>query len=58
MELLLAVLIWIGAISSDEAPFISDAQATEMFQYNADQIEAEYPDEYGSIIGTYEDEVN
>lgn len=57
MELLLAVLIWIGAISSDQAPYISDAQAHEMFQYNADQIEAEYPDEF-SIIMIDENEVN
>lgn len=58
MELLLAVLIWIGALSTDQAPYVTQAQANEMFLLNADQIEAEYPDEYGSIIGTYEDEVN
>lgn len=57
MELLLAVLIWIGAISSDEAPYISDTEATEIFQINADQIEAEYPDEF-SIIMIDENEVN
>lgn len=58
MELLLAVLIWIGAITSEQAPYISDTEASEIFHVNADQIEAEYPDEYGSIIGTYDEEVN
>lgn len=58
MELLLAVLIWIGVFTQEEAPYISQAEATEMFMINADQIEAEYPDEYGTIVGTYDEEVN
>lgn len=57
MELLLAVLLWVGVITQEEMPNLSQNEATELFQVNANQIEAEYPDEYGTIIATYEDEV-
>jgi hypothetical protein len=58
MELLLAVLLWVGVITQEEMPNLAENEALELFQVNAEQIEAEYPDEYGSIVWTYEDEVN
>ncbi len=57
MELLLAVLLWVGVITQEEMPYLAENEATELFQINANQIEAEYPEEYGSIIAIYEDEV-
>ena len=58
MELLLAVLMWIGVITQEQLPYMSSVEAHELFQVNSDQIEAEFPDEYGTIVGTYDEEVN
>lgn len=58
MELLLAVLLWIGVISQPQTGELTQAEAYEMFQTNSDIIELEFPDEYNTIIGTYDEEVN
>lgn len=58
MELLLLVLMWMGIITQEQTHHISQPEANELFMIFSDQIEAEYPDEYQGIIGTYEDEVN
>ncbi len=57
MELLLAVLLWVGIITQEQTPYITNAEATELFHINADEIESQYPDEYG-IIMIDENEVN
>jgi len=58
MELLLAVLFWMGILTQEEIQYVTPEEAHELFLVNYDQIEAEYPEEHQGIIGTYEDEVN
>ncbi|CAN5133566.1 hypothetical protein BH09BAC1_BH09BAC1_29690 [soil metagenome] len=57
MELLLSLLMWIGVLSPSQAPYINAAEAHELRVTYANQLEAEYPDEY-AIIMIDENEVN
>lgn len=57
MELLIAVLLWIGAIAPEQTGTLTHSEAFEIFGTRAQQIEMEYPEEYG-IIMTDENEVN
>ncbi len=57
MELLLAVLMWIGVLSQEQLPYTSAAEANELFSAHGSQIESDFPEEYAIII-TDENEVN
>lgn len=57
MELLVLVLIWIGAITQEEANYLSPAQLNDIRIVHNDIIEVEYPEEY-AIIMIDENEVN
>ena len=57
MELLILVLIWIGAITQEESNHLSHNELNEIRIVHNDVIEVEYPEEY-AIIMIDENEVN
>ena len=57
MELLITLLLWIGAISPAQIQYLNAPMVEELRQINHDQLDAEYHDEYRSIIGIDENEV-